>query len=452
MNDVNYLQAVREQYENYPYPNVDPQLEKTRLYLPITETFDRMNDICFGGKMNFTKGFRTLIAGGGTGDAAVFLAEQLRDTDADIIYVDISQASMAVAKERARLRGLTNITWIHDSLLNIPKLGLGTFDYINSSGVLHHLANPDEGLHALSSVLKEDGAMGLMLYAKYGRLAVYQMQEALRILNRGEENLQTQVDNAKEVLNYIPATNWFLNSPPVILAEIQQGDAAIFDLLLHSQDRSYSIPELYDFLGGAGLNLLHLFAEDPSIGIRLYNPANYLKNTDLIRKARALPLRDQQTLAELLNGKIAKHTLYAAKKIPTPLDMNDLENIPLLGFDIYSQRNAICEVVRTAQEGVVALRQPSTNVVVVLQQTPHMELLFKYIDGKLSLKEIFRKIMDVSPHKDPKPNYQTLQAEFLEIYRALNDVYWMFLRAPTSSYIRYYDVLQGHMKMRHEVG
>jgi hypothetical protein len=36
---------------------------------------------------------------------------------------------------------------------------------------LHHLPDPQAGLRALCAVLKDDGALALMLYGKYGRTA-----------------------------------------------------------------------------------------------------------------------------------------------------------------------------------------------------------------------------------------------------------------------------------------
>ena len=83
---------------------------------------------------------------------------------------------MDIAKQRASIRGLNNITWMHTSLLDLPSLDIGKFDYINCSGVLHHLESPQEGLAALNSVLKQDGAILIMVYAKYGRTAIYQIQ------------------------------------------------------------------------------------------------------------------------------------------------------------------------------------------------------------------------------------------------------------------------------------
>ena len=138
MTSSTYLEGVRDQYEDYPYPFRDPNAEKTELRPTVLELLDYLNFKCFRGEQNYS-GFRALVAGGGTGDAAIFLAEQLRDRDAEIFYLDISSASRKIAQERAQVRGLDNITWIQGSILDLPEMDIGRFDYINCCGVLHHL-------------------------------------------------------------------------------------------------------------------------------------------------------------------------------------------------------------------------------------------------------------------------------------------------------------------------
>jgi ubiquinone/menaquinone biosynthesis C-methylase UbiE len=88
----------------------------------------KINHYCYRGRRDFRKGFRVLIAGGGTGDALIYLAEQLRETDARLVYLDISEASMAIAKKRAEIRNLDRIEWVSGSILDLPRLGLGPFD------------------------------------------------------------------------------------------------------------------------------------------------------------------------------------------------------------------------------------------------------------------------------------------------------------------------------------
>lgn len=258
----NYLPKVRSQYESLPYPPRNPQDEHKRLVQTWLEDLPMINHYCFAGRQSFQNGFRALVAGGGTGDATIYLAEQLRAigaVNAEVVHLDMSHASLLVAQERARIRGLTNIAWVHYSLLSLPALGLGKFDYINCSGVLHHLADPDLGLRVLRSVLKDDGAIGLMVYATTGRTGVYQMQALMRLVNGTgtdqEADDKRKLANTRELLGSLPASNWFMRGEELHHDHLL-GDAGIHDLLLHSQDRAYSVGELFDWLGGRhGLHL-----------------------------------------------------------------------------------------------------------------------------------------------------------------------------------------------------
>lgn len=57
-----------------------------------------------------------LIAGGGTGDSAIYMAEQLKDKNAEVVYLDFSKPSMEIVQKRAEKRDLTNIKWVYDSI------------------------------------------------------------------------------------------------------------------------------------------------------------------------------------------------------------------------------------------------------------------------------------------------------------------------------------------------
>ena len=78
---------------------------------------------------------------------AVFMAEQLNNTNAEIVYLDFSRESMKIARRRAGFMNLHNIVWVNDKIENISTLGLGKFDLIQCSGTLHHLEDPLEGEH-----------------------------------------------------------------------------------------------------------------------------------------------------------------------------------------------------------------------------------------------------------------------------------------------------------------
>ena len=259
MTPSDITSIVRAQYEQLPYPPRNPADERHRLIPTVGDDLAELNHYCFKGKQSFRDGFRCLVAGGGTGDSAIYLAEQLRHTNAEIVYLDMTEASRRVAEARAQVRGLRNIRWVTASLLDVPTLGLGMFDYINCSGVLHHLPEPKDGLRSLAGVLRDDGAIFLMLYARYGRRGVYDIQRILRTIAPQSEPATVRIARARALLDALPPGNYFRRSLEAWESEIAvdgYGDAGLYDLLLHSQDRAYDIAAIYDLLHAAGLTLI----------------------------------------------------------------------------------------------------------------------------------------------------------------------------------------------------
>ena len=203
------LAGVRGQYETLPFPARDPEGERHVLYISTADILSKVNQYCFGGTRDFAKGLRVLVAGCGTGDSALWLAHQLRDTPSEIVALDLSAASLEVATARATVRSLTNIRWVNASLLDLPQLGLGAFDYITCLGVLHHLPDPEAGLQALSTVLAPDGGMALMVYGQHGRSHIYTMQQVLRQLTPTLNDREHKLSFARDLLSALPPTNAF---------------------------------------------------------------------------------------------------------------------------------------------------------------------------------------------------------------------------------------------------
>src|ERR1700704_5886544 len=138
------------QYEAYPYPHRDPRAEGKRLIVGSPGHLREIDHWVFGAMRPASRPLRALIAGGGTGDATIMLAQQMvRDgREGSVTWLDRSSARLKTAQARAGVRGLTNIVWEQRSLLDLPGSGLGPFDYIDCCGVLHHLPDPAAGLRA----------------------------------------------------------------------------------------------------------------------------------------------------------------------------------------------------------------------------------------------------------------------------------------------------------------
>ena len=300
--------AVRRQYEELPYPPRDPMDERKRLITGSPSHLLELNHYVFAGRRDFHEPFRALVAGGGTGDAAIMLAQQLAWTGGpgEVVYLDISAASRKIAEKRAEVRGLRNISFVTGSLLDVPELGLGTFDYIDCCGVLHHLEDPDAGLAALVRVLAPEGGLGIMLYGTLGRTGVYPLQNALRALAGGDASTSEKLDIARSLLGGLPETNWFQRNP-FLGDHRMDDDAALYDLLLHSRDRSYTVGEVFQFAQTVGL------APTAFIEPVRYDPLTYLQAPKLRRRAAALPFREQAALAENLAGSLKVHICYLVR-------------------------------------------------------------------------------------------------------------------------------------------
>jgi SAM-dependent methyltransferase len=303
------------QYEAYPYPERNPRDEAKRLVVGSPSHLREIDFWVFGAARPASRPLRVLVAGGGTGDGTIMVATQMARAGrpGEIVYLDRSEAAMRIARARAEARGLTNIDFRQGSLLDLPTLGLGLFDYIDCCGVLHHLPDPAQGLACLVGALAPGGGMGLMVYAPHGRTGVYMLQDALRRLAPESEPPAVRLDVARRVMRNLPESAW-LRFNHNFADHITGGDAGLYDLLLNPRDRAFDIPAFAALLADAGLAIACLM--EP---IR-YDPASYLSDPKLRTRAAALDPIARAALAEALVGNISTHIAYVRRSgDPAPL-------------------------------------------------------------------------------------------------------------------------------------
>lgn len=296
------MDPVKEQYEHYPYPARDPADEAKRLVTGSPSHPVEIDHYLFGGKRDWSRPFRVLVAGGGTGDGLVMLTQKLADIGcpAEITYLDMSTASRAIAEARIAARGL-DVAFITGDLLDAADMG--PFDYIDCCGVLHHLSDPDAGFAALSRALAPDGGIGLMVYAPLGRSGVYPLQSAFGMLLGGDDPTE-KVRLAKAALKDLPPAHPFLRN--MMVGDHRESDAGLYDLLLHARDRAYAVPELLGALDRAGLAMVS-FVERAK-----YDPLRVLPDhSDFRERVAALSPPERMALAEQLAGTIKTHIVYA---------------------------------------------------------------------------------------------------------------------------------------------
>jgi SAM-dependent methyltransferase len=419
---------VREQYEALPYPPRDPREEKNRLIKTWLDDLPMINHYCFAGRQTFRNGFRVLVAGGGTGDATIFLAEQLRHTDAGIVHLDLSRASIEVGRERAKVRALENISWVNDSLLALPALGLGEFDYINCSGVLHHLADPDAGLSALLTALNGTGALGIMVYAQYGRTGVYQMQSLMRLINQGEADAQRKIANTRDVLNALPSTNWFKRGEADLYHDHKNlGDAGLFDLLLHSQDRAYTIDELYAWF--CDRHGLHLELTDVGRGRAAYLPELAVgpQQPQFLQATRKLPPRQQYAIAELLGGNLVTHSFFATHAPDTRAPYGDPDYVPFFFHEPVTGPD-LSALIRHHGSAPFVINHAHTGVSTEVNPGKFGAYILDCVDGQKTFGEIFSLVRQKGILPGGGPDDAELFRDFRPFFEFLAAIDRLLLR------------------------
>ena len=195
-----------------------------------------------------------LIAGCGTNQAAVFA---YTNRGSNVVAIDISQPSLDHARYLKNKYALQNLE-LH--LLPIEDArSLGEFDLIVSTGVLHHLADPQAGMKALSSCLRPDGVVALMLYARYGRHGVELLQSVFRDLGLHQDKQSLAI--VKQALASLAGTHP-LKSYLAIAPDLAF-DAGLVDTFLHGRDRSYTTDGCRELLASAGLLFQDWFLKAP---------------------------------------------------------------------------------------------------------------------------------------------------------------------------------------------
>ncbi|MFZ2104152.1 MAG: class I SAM-dependent methyltransferase [Roseiarcus sp.] len=294
---MNRSEEVRDFYERMPYPapltNLDEHIDlyknplrrRAEFHLIWPDQRPRENQ-------------EILVAGCGTSQAARYA---LREPGAQITAIDVSDTSLRHTRDLQRKYNLQNLELHTLPIESVAELGR-TFDLVVCTGVLHHLADPDRGLRALRSVLRPDGAMRVMVYARYGRAGIYMMQEYCRLL---------EIHPSASDLRSLAATLDALPKDHPIANVLRRANdfrrpEAMADALLHPQDRAYSVPEMYAWLDRCGMSFGRWVEQAP------YLPqCGALPKSPHAARLASLPSRAQHAAAELFRGTMVSHNFIA---------------------------------------------------------------------------------------------------------------------------------------------
>jgi tetratricopeptide (TPR) repeat protein/SAM-dependent methyltransferase len=218
--------AVRRQYEENPYPRWS-----------VPSTYGQSTKLL---NHPLTHAADVLIAGCGTGLSTVEFARQM--PSARILAIDLSLASLSYAKFMANRFALTNVEFGQVDIMRMSSLGR-EFDFIDASGVLHHLSDPWEGWRILLSLLRPGGTMQIGLYSEIARRAVVSAREL--IAERGYQPVPEDIRRCREE---IMAADQGSLLKSLIQADDFFTTSECRDLLFHVQEHRLTLPDIKSFL------------------------------------------------------------------------------------------------------------------------------------------------------------------------------------------------------------
>ena len=235
--------SVAAMYETNPYPRWThlPRRPRVDVRAALMRDFPHARAVAFEGPL------AVLMPGAGTGQHPLSVASWYEG--AQVTAVDLSRPSLAYGRRMAARYGVDNIEFMRGDILDLPKLGR-TFDHAECVGVLHHMADPKAGLHAISSVMRPGAFVRIGLYGEGARRIVVKARQEI-----AAARLPATLAGLREFRQRV------MGGSLRRLAKLTEWEdfwsaSLLRDLCFHVQEHRFTVPLLRRFLDGSGLTFL----------------------------------------------------------------------------------------------------------------------------------------------------------------------------------------------------
>ena len=313
------IKKLEIQYNRYIYPKPCEDIEKEYIKVNRFQECDPNYHWhkLWPEKKYERKKLSILVAGCGSDQAAI-LAKC--NPIHNFVGIDISAASLAHQKKLIKKHKIKNLNLICDDFRNV-KIS-EKFNYIISTGVIHHLDEPGSALNFFEKNLTDDGVLYLMVYGD-------QQSEGIKGLKNIFKKLEFE-QNSSSIRNIKLLTEKLKKDHPATIfskyfKDINQ-DTGIVDTFLHPKEKFYSIKELILSLGQNNL-ILKNFVNGRIASLSKY----FIDNEDIEKKIRNFTIEEQLEISQILNWNDRKIDIICTKKsnikysrIYTQLDLDSL--------------------------------------------------------------------------------------------------------------------------------
>ncbi|HEY9828183.1 MAG TPA: class I SAM-dependent methyltransferase [Stenomitos sp.] len=300
--------AVAKLYDTYPFPP-EPLSDEPPPGYNWRWNWDTAYSFCTGQKPS-RQNIRILDAGCGSGVGTEYLVHL--NPEAEVIGIDLSSGTLAVAQERCRRSGVADrVTFQQLSLFDVDQLP-GEFDLINCVGVLHHTADPIRGIQALAQKLAPGGIFHIFVYGELGRWEIRLMQEAIALLQGERRGDYTDgVHIGRHIFEALPEQNRLKKREAERWSMENKRDECFADMYVHPQEIDYTIPSLQRLIDASGLEFLGFSNPQTWQLDRLLG-----RYPDLMERAAGLTDWERYRLIELLDPESVSHYEFFLGKPP----------------------------------------------------------------------------------------------------------------------------------------
>jgi 2-polyprenyl-3-methyl-5-hydroxy-6-metoxy-1,4-benzoquinol methylase len=237
---------VREQYEQNPYPRwvkLEPPWQPTTLERWLRQTLPAATFA----PLSARHGTDILVAGCGSGQNPITAARMF--AGARVLAVDLSLASLAHAQRKTRELAIDRIDYAQADILKIGSIGR-QFDFVDATGVLHHLGDWQAGGRALVEVMRPGGVMRLGLYNERASASVVAARAFIAAGHYG--STPQEIRRCRQDL---------LAAGDPLLARVAEyqdffSTSECRDLLFHVQEHRLVLPQIKAFLTAHDLRFL----------------------------------------------------------------------------------------------------------------------------------------------------------------------------------------------------
>ena len=246
---------VHLQYEETIYPRwVDLPFTTPR---PAHDVFGQLFPHLLRNGVKFPDAPSILVAGCGTGRHALLTA--MRFNGSSVTAFDLSRPKLAFALNKARKLRIKNITFVQADILQIDDT-LGTYDIVDTVGILHHLENPLEGIRKLYDHVQPCGFMKIGLYSYTGSRTVRAAQQLAR-----EWGLDATASRIRDFRHRIMKMDKSTESYKLTCYTDFFSLSKCRELMFRSREHWFTIPQIGQMLEELGLRFIGFELEVPAV-------------------------------------------------------------------------------------------------------------------------------------------------------------------------------------------